>query len=346
MKREKLLLTFPSWSVFVETDFEILSTRYEVEKYHFRPVKGAFAVFWEIIRQFIFLIFNIWRFDIVFIWFADQHSFLPILFSKITGKKSYLVIGGYDVCRIKHLNYGVFCSKIRGYAASWSMKNSTLNLPVSKNVARKVKAISHKTNYNVVYNCVKLRSSEPEELQVRDNILTVAIVDSERTYYIKGIDLFVDTARLLPQFQFIIVGFKRNCLKNLQKNFPSNVKLVEETLHKDLPQFYKRAKVYCQLSRSESFGIALAESILYGCIPIVTNEGGMPEVVGDRNYITGSNPEEIATKIVNIFSEKNKTDSFAARRIKEIFGVENRRSALINLLSGNSSNGNNLKNLH
>lgn len=334
MKREKLLLIYPSWSVFVETDFEILSTRYEVTKYHFKPVKGAFQVFREFIKQLFFLIFNIWRYHAVFIWFADQHSLLPVLFSKLTLKKSFLVIGGYDVCRITKLNYGVFCSKPRGFAAAWSMRNSTLNLPVSNNVARKVKAISHKSNYELVYNCVKLKVQETIDEQNRTDILTVALIESERTYYIKGVDLFVETARLLPQYTFVIVGFKSNKLKSFQKNFPPNIKIVSETLHADLPHFYSRAKVYCQLSRSESFGIALAESILYGCIPLVTNQGGMPEVVGDPGCIVRKNPEEIAAKIVQIFSGDDKTGRFAPQRIRELFSLENRRLALYKFLSG------------
>lgn len=334
MKRKKVLIVYPAWSVFVQTDFEILSTESDVKKYHFRPAKGAFSVLLEFLKQLVFLIFNIWRFDIIFIWFADQHSILPILFAKLTCKKSFLVIGGYDVCRIPKLNYGVFCSKPRGFAAVWSMKNSTLNLPVSTNVARKVKAISHKSNYELVYNCVKLKLQETIAEQNRTDILTVALIDSERTYYIKGIDLFVETARLLPQIPFVIVGFDSIKLKNFQEKFPPNIKIVSETLHGDLPQFYARSKVYCQLSRSESFGIALAESIQHGCIPLVTNEGGMPEVVGDPGCIVRKNPKEIAAKIVQIFSGDDKTGKFVPQRIRDLFSLENRRLVLDKLLSG------------
>ena len=333
MKRKKVLLVYPAWSVFVQTDYEILSTRFEVKKYHFRPVKGALPVLFEFLKQLDFLILNIWRFDTIFIWFADQHSFLPVLFSKLTRKNSFLVIGGYDVCRIPKLNYGVFCSKLRGFAAAWSMRNSTVNLPVSTNVARKLKAISRKSNYELVYNCVKLRPKETVTKHHRTGILTVAMIESERTYYIKGIDLFVETARLLPQFSFVIVGFDSNKLKHLQDNFPPNLMIVTETLHEDLPEFYARAKIYCQLSRSESFGIALAEAIMHGCIPLVTNEGGMPEVVGDKNCIVKKNPEEIASKILQVFSGDDKTGRFAAERIRKIFNLENRRSALLNLIA-------------
>jgi glycosyltransferase involved in cell wall biosynthesis len=335
MKRKKVLLVYPVLSVFVQTDYEILSARFEVKKYHFRSVKGALPVLLEFLKQLVFLILKIWRFDTVFIWFADQHSFLPVLLSKLARKKCFLVIGGYDVCRIPKLNYGVFCSKPRGFAAAWSMRNSTMNLPVSTHVARKTKAISHKNNYELVYNCVNMTPQKSFTEQNRTDILTVALIDSERTYYIKGIDLIVETARLLPQFPFVIVGFDSNKLKHFQDSFPPNVKIVTETLHEDLPEFYARAKIYCQLSRSESFGIALAEAILHGCIPLVTNEGGMPEVVGDKNCIVKKNPEEIASKILQVFSGDDKTGRFAAKRIRDIFSLENRSLTLIKLLSDN-----------
>lgn len=327
------MLVYPAWSVFVQTDYEILSSLFEVRKYHFRSVKGGFSVIIGLLKQFFFLTFNIWQFDSVFIWFADQHSFLPILFSKLTRKRSFLVIGGYDVCRIPQLNYGVFCSKTRGLAAAWSMKNSYLNLPVSSNVARKVKAISHKNNYKLVFNCVKLKPEETKIMHDRTRVLTVALIDSERTYYIKGIDLFVETARLLPHLDFIIVGFDSSSLQKFQQHFPPNVRLVAKTSHGELPELYARAKIYCQLSRSESFGIALAEAILHGCIPLVTNEGGMPEVVGDKNCIVNKNPEEIASKILQIFSGDDKTGRFAPQRIRELFSLENRQTAILNLLA-------------
>lgn len=337
MKLKKVLLVYPVWSVFVQTDYEILSTRYKVSKYHFRPLKGGFSVLTELIRQFFYLIFNIWRYDVVFIWFADQHSFLPVLFSKLTRKNSFLVIGGYDVCRIPDFNYGVFCSQIRGFMASWSMKNSTVNLPVSTNVARKVAAISHKKNLRVVYNCVKIAPPEIKTPEQKTEILTVALIDSERTYYIKGLDLFVETARLLPQFNFVVVGFDSTKLNHLTANFPDNLKITGETQHRDMPEFYYRAKIYCQLSRSESFGIALAEAILHGCIPLVSNEGGMPEVVGDNNCIVNKNPVEISDKIRRVFSGDDKSGRFAAQRVKEYFSFDQRSSALSALIS-NSKN--------
>lgn len=332
MKRKKILLIYPTWSVFVQTDYEILSGAYDVEIYHFRPAKGALGVSAELARQFVFILFNFWKFDAFFIWFADQHSLLPILFARLTGRKSYLVAGGYDVCRIPSLKYGVFCSKPRGFAASWSMRNSTLNLPVSANVARKVRAIAPRHPFKTVYNCVKLDPGPDTGDKSGKFVLTVAFVDSERTYYIKGIDLFVEAARRLPGIPFLVAGFQAEKLSHLSKDFPPNLTVYPPLRHEELTPLFHQSAVYCQLSRSEAFGIALAEAILHGCIPVVANEGGMPEIAGDKRYIVSKNPDEIATRILNFIEHDDKKISFAIQNIKENFSVGNRRKALFEIL--------------
>lgn len=359
MKPKKLLLVYTHYSSFVATDEQILSSHYEVTRYRFVPARGALAVAKALIHQLFFLALNIRKFDLVYIWFADQHSLLPVLFARLMGRRSFLVIGGYDVCRIRTLNYGVFCSKPRGWAAVTSMKMSTLNLAVSHHVARKVKALTRKENLQMVHNCVNLpenrgeeagvaaaqageapptdkdlrkRESSRDEAHERRLVLTVAKIDSERTFRLKGIDTFVGVARLLPHIPFCIAGFSRENAPWLTTELPPNVTTIGEVDHDRLPAYYRQTMVYCQFSRSESFGIALAEAMLYACIPLATNEGGMPEVVGDKQLLVKRNHGEIALKIDGIFQEKNKTGSFASLRIRELFSVENRSRQLMELL--------------
>ena len=105
--KKKILFTYSTLSTFVKTDFEILSEKHVVTRYQFKPVKGLINTALQFGKQFIFLLFGIWKFDMVFIWFADFHSFLPVLFAKILNKKSVVVIGGYDVVKMPKLNFGV-----------------------------------------------------------------------------------------------------------------------------------------------------------------------------------------------------------------------------------------------
>jgi glycosyltransferase involved in cell wall biosynthesis len=81
---------------------------------------------------------------------------------------------------------------------------------------------------------------------------------------------------------------------------PKNVTVIEQLPHKDLIDFFKKASIYCQLSRVEIFGVAIGEAMQYRCIPIVTNVGGMPEVVGSNGFVVPRDIEKIAEIIYDL----------------------------------------------
>jgi glycosyltransferase involved in cell wall biosynthesis len=297
---KKILFVYTNYSTFVKTDFEILSEMHSVKPYQFKPVKGLLKTAWQMLLQLLFLLLNIWKFDAVFIWFADYHSFLPVLFAKLTGKKSFVVIGGYDVVKMPKLNYGVFTSKFRGFCAVYSMKNSSLNLAVSKNVERKVRWIAKKSNTQLIYNCVNISENKNIQLEKENLVITVGLIDSERTYFIKGIDTFIEVARLLPEFNFMVIGMSENLPAHIINNRPDNMEFVGRVNHDELQNYYKKAKIYCQFSRSESFGVAIVEAINFGCVPFVTNVGGMPELVGKTGRIVKRIPGIISSQISEV----------------------------------------------
>ena len=328
--KKKILFTCTNFSTFVRTDFEILSSNFEVTCYQFLPGKGVFNHLLAFSKQFFYLLFNAHRFDFYFIWFADSHSFLPVLFSKMLNKKSFLVNGGYDVARIREFKYGVFCSRIRGFFAAQSMKNCTLNLPVSNIVARKVKAITHKTNSLTIYNCVNLPGEVLPNSGERDMVLTVGLINTERDYMIKGIDTFADVAWLLPQLPFCIIGLNKEKLDHLIKEFPPNIQVIEKIPHGQLKEYYSKAKIYCQFSRIESFGVALAEAITYGCIPLVTRDGALPELVKDKLFQENREILNMKGKVEFFFNcQKVHGLNHLTDRIKKDYSVEKRREMIL-----------------
>jgi glycosyltransferase involved in cell wall biosynthesis len=297
MQKKRILFVYVNYSTFVKTDFEILSSLADVTKYQFTPGKGIVNTGYKLLKQFFYLAGNIWRFDAIFIWFSDFHSLLPILFTKISRKRSYLVIGGYEVARIKSLNYGALCSKIRGYFCITSIRLASLCLTVSNYVDRKVKYIAPGSKRQLVYNCVELKPM-PDVIPSKENlVLTVGIIENRRSFYLKGIDTFIEVARNTPDYQFLIIGLDKNKLQLLLSDTPENLSILGRVPHSDLSSYYLRSKYYCQLSLSESFGVSVAEAMNHGCIPIVSNEGGLPEVVGDTGYIVKRDPVLISRLI-------------------------------------------------
>lgn len=332
-RKKKILFVYITLTTFVKTDLDILSEKYLVTKYQFKPQKGPFKVGFEMIKQFVFLLINIWKFDAIYIWFADSHSFLPVFFAHIFRKKSYLVIGGFDVARLRSLHYGVFTSRIRGFFAIFSMNYCTLNLTVSKYVDRKVKWIARKSNTYLLYNCIEFdEKSNQLKLKKEDLIVTVGVIEKEQTYYLKGIDSFIDVARMLPQYKFLIIGINKEKLAHLLINLPDNLIFKKKIPHHELIEYYKKAKIYCQFSRSESFGISIVEAMNFECLPVVTNVGGMPEVVGKTGEITKRDLGIISNKIKKGINDYSFFNIEAKQRIVTNFNRTLREESIIKIL--------------
>lgn len=333
MSSKKILFIYTGWSSFVRTDYEILSSEFKTDRLHVKPPKGIAGIF-VLLKEFFYLLFRGWKYDVFFIWFADYHAFMPVLFSKIFGKKSYVVIGGYDVARMRGQRYGAFISAPRGFAAGFSMRNSTLNLAVSEFVARKVKAITRKENCRLVYNCVNLSSIVSGQNSDRNIVLTVVNVTGESTFFIKGLDTYVEVARLMTGTEFHIVGLDPLKFEGLIQSFPQNVHVTGFVEHARLVEYYMKARVYCQFSRTESFGVALAEAIWYDCIPLVTNVGGMPEVVGDKNFVVMRDTQKLKQKLENLFENYQYADNQKIKlRVFNLFSKQTRKEHLIRIIS-------------
>ncbi|MDP3437724.1 MAG: glycosyltransferase family 4 protein [Bacteroidales bacterium] len=337
---KKALFIYTHLSTFVRGDLEILSTEFDIKEYQVvnSPKK---SLPWSLLKLSLYLIFNIGKFEIVYIWFADYHSFLPLLFSRIAGKRSYLVIGGYDICRERRYKYGSFSNPLRSFAAISSIKMATMNLCVSKSVQRVIKAIAPSSRSCVVYNGVKtdFRSySEnpsqynPAEERSHQEILCVALVSSLQSFYIKGIDRFNSVAQRMPDNNFVLVGCNSDVF-NLAGIAPApNLKILPRIDHSLLEEYYKNAKVYCQLSRRESFSLSLAEAMSYNCIPVITKTGGMPEVTGELGFQADGDDIDQIVQFVKTALISERSDVFRDRIIQH-FSLKGREESLLKILT-------------
>ena len=329
MYKEKILFVYMQPSTFVKTDRQILSKEYEIKEYCFRPAKGLINATLEMVKQFGFLLLKGWKFDKTYIWFADYHSLLPVWFARLFGKPSFLVIGGYDICRERSLTYGAFCSKFRGFFSAQSIKKATVNLTVSKYVDRKVGFVFPKARHEMIYNCINMQSNEiiPKKEKL---ILCVALIESRRTFLRKGIDTFLELAAEVPDYQFVLIGPNKAAMALFPNPLPGNVSVFERLPHHELNSYFEKASFYCQLSRVEIFGIAIGEAMLNYCIPLVTNVGGMPEVIGDVGIIVQRDVKKIAEEIRRLEnSDTSNQRENCQERILQLFSIEIRERKIL-----------------
>ena len=332
MRRKRILFVYTSFSSFVKTDYEILSKFADVKKYRFENSKNLFKMIIEQVKLKMFLLINIWKYDLIYCWFADYHSFLPILFSKIFGKRSFLVLGGYDVVFIPSLKYGSYSNPIRAFCAKYSMKMATMNLAVSDYIREEALKINPNINVELCYNGVDPQKFFPPSTKKENIVLTVGKIDSEQRIKIKGINFFCEVASKMPEYKFIIVGISGKTIDYLP-NIPENLQVLPSIEQNILLQYYQKAKVYCQFSVIESFCLALAEAMLCECIGVVNNKGALKEVIDNCGFILEEKNVEKAVELIKkaISSEDNLAKK-GKQRVINNFSLENREKEILRLI--------------
>lgn len=291
MQKQSILFVYVNYSSFVKADFEILSTFANVTKYQFKPGKGIFKTGIEVLKEFIFLIFNGFKFDSVFVWFGDYHSMLPVLFAKLFRKKSFVVIGGYDVSTLSEYKYGSFSNPIRAFFTRNTFRFVDICFPVADALRKKLLVINPKAKAETIATSVDVKKFNFSEYERQKSIITVSGTDNHQRLMVKGLDRFRELATWLPEFEFIIIG-ATDGVKSYFEPLPANLTLLPPQQFNQLTQHYERASFYAQLSRSEGLPNALCEAMLCGCIPVGTNVGDIQITIGNTGLtIDDWNPE-------------------------------------------------------
>lgn len=331
MKRKILLFVKKSDSTFVIQDEKILNKYFTVKSIKYGIEPGLKTIRNQI-RLLIWLLKNIWSAHFVYIWFADYHSFLPVLFGKIFKKKSILVLGGYDVTYIPEIKYGSFSNPLRSFCTKYSIKHSTINLAVSDYVKGEALKKIPNTNIKVCYNGTSEHYFYPNKNIEEKIVLTVGTVNTLQRIKIKGIDFFCEVAKKIPSYKFIAIGIDKN-VKRYLKDLPNNLEILDKIKHKELLNYYQKAKVYCQFSVVESFCITLAESMLCECIGVVRDVGALKEIIGDHGFILEQKNVDKAVELVKQAMNSDRRLGVKAReRIISNFSIQEREMKLSKLI--------------
>lgn len=323
-----ILMIYSSFSTFVRVDCEILSKKYIIKKYWYRSKKSILSHFISQVKLFFWLAFNIRDCEILYIWFADYHSFFPVLFGKIFKKNIFLVLGGYDVTNIREYNYGSFNNPIRAYCARFSIQNATCNFAVSDNIKDDGLRLVPRANIEIIYT-----GYSPNKFVFEDNkkkyILTVCEASTLQRAYIKGADLFFEVASKLPDIQFGIVALDEKLARN-NFNIPDNIDFINHLSQDKLIKYYQNSSVYLQLSLREGLPNSVCEAMLCGCIPVGTNAGGIPIAIGSAGYISEKRDAQEISELIKTALNANKEKRIAARnRIIKNFPLKLREEKIL-----------------
>lgn len=305
---------------FVVLDREILAERYEIEDLY-QP--GRFP-------NPIAVIGGVARADLVFGWFASWHTFFPITLAWLVRKPTVLIVGGFDTANMPDIGYGHQRGGLRRWASRWIMRRSrrlVTNSDYSLSEIERNTPIA-RSRVTVIHHGVPDRFGElPGKKQ--PEALTVGAID-RTTLVQKGQLAFVRGAAELPDVRFVFAGkWLDAAIDVLRAGAPENVEFTGWLSDTELNARYRDAAVYVQASRHEGFGLAVAEAMLAGCVPVVMNATAMPEVVGDAGVLIESQrPADVAAGVRRALELGPDAARRARERILTRFPMERRREGI------------------
>jgi len=318
IERARVVFLAPGLDAFIKTDLQILQKHFDVHPVVWHGRSGLPRLTSKIISA-----------DAVFSWFAGDHSATASILASIRGIPSLLVSGGVDVAAMPEIGYGAMAEGMRKrLPTKLALNFSTLVLAFSDFSRNEISRAHAPRDLRTMYLGVDTHRFMPAEKK-EEIVLTVGQV-SKGNLKRKGLRAFVDAARRLPRFNFILAGRRvDDSFERIKTSAPPNLNLTGYLPDGELAGLIARSKVYVQASAHEGFGVALAEAMSCGCIPVVSDRGALPEVVGDAGLSVKYGDDEGLAQAINQAMTLPSSEGLKAReRVQRNFSLEKREAGL------------------
>ncbi len=219
-------------------------------------------------------------------------------------------------------------------------------LSTSKVMAKEVKKYSDRvveiTPFGI--DMKRFDCSEMKAAGDRDTVVIGTIKSLEEEY---GIDYLLSAYKSLRErlpekkLQLMIVG--GGSLEKRLKRLALELGLAEETVfvgkipYEEVPDYHHKMDIEVFLSRTESFGVAVLEAGACGKPVVVSDAGGLPEVVEDGKsgfVVPSQNPEAAAGKLAILVEDSHlraTMGEYARKRVKKLYDWEKNTAQMISI---------------
>lgn len=307
----RILFVHPVNPSFIRIDRDALAERWEVEDLH-QP--GRVPKLWRGIR-------GVLSADVVVGWWASWHTFVPFTLAWLLRRPSVLIVGGYDTANVPDAGYGFQRGGARRLLSRWVMRRA--RVLVTNSHSSKAE-IGRNISPSLAERVVVLHHGVPDRFGALPSgergrmALTVGVV-VESNLERKGHRVFVEAAAGLPDVEFVLAGKwgEDGAIDALRSLAGENVRFTGWVEDDELDALYARAAVYVQPSAHEGFGLSVAEGMLAGCVPVVSDRGSLPEVVGDTGVVVAGREAPETERGVRLALEMLAADPAAGGRARE-----------------------------
>ncbi len=331
MARRRILFLYP-WpdTTFIRKDELILSRHFDLKVLRFERKPSFYRELHRILSRR--------EVDLAFLWFLmPDYAALTLWLCRRYGIKFVLVTGGYDVASMPEIRFGNMRKAHHRLLGGWVIRNADMILPFSNRAGAEVRRWAvPRGRVETVYPGIDTEAFTPlPDGAPRSGVITVGTVNPLFNVQ-KGLLTFARVSRLLPEVPFRIVGKigDEGAAAELRAAGGPNLELLGRRVSDDeLRDLYRKSSVYAQLSAHEGFGIAVAEAMACGSIPVVCSGTASPEVVGECGEISRFGDVEGSAEAVRRALAADEIRRAAARaRVVEMFREELRPRRLLELL--------------
>lgn len=316
----KVLMIYSRRSTWIENDSDIIRKEHELEELNWCGLKDVFRLI-SLVRSS----------DIVLSWFASTYSLFAAILCRIFNKKSFVIAGGYDTTIMPEINYGLGLSFKNKMFVGLALRLSNRIFAISE-ASRK--DIIH--NYGVVPDKVETLylgfalDKFPKKISKKERVVVTIGPTVKSNLKRKGLEQFVKSAKYVPDVKYLLIGTPGDAQKHLEKIASNNVEFPGRISDQELSKQLSRSAVYVQVSYHEGFGCAMAEGMLFGCVPVVSDRGAIPEVVGDAGiYVELGDSLGLSEAIKQALDMNGQK---AKKRIETLFPIEIRERRLLDVL--------------
>ncbi len=304
---------------FIQDDLDLLEKNFHVSRLIGHGVRQVFRIVLQTIHS-----------DVVVCWFASVYAAVAVASSRLLGKRSIIILGGVDVAKDKVLQYGLWLSSWKSMLARYALTRADrvfVGDPAMKDEAIRLARYEGK---NIEYLPPGFDSEYWKPLGEKEPVvLTVAAIGDDQRIRVKGIDTLLAAAQVLTNVRFVVIGVTSAIVPKL--NVPENVSIHGLMSREELLPYYRRAKIYCQPSAREAVGYSLREAMLCGCVPVVSDVGGLrTAAAGIGVLVRPGNVEALIVGLQKALRAENAVAAKARAHIVALYPKQIRTSALVN----------------